>query len=265
VASHAAALGADSALISRIGCDADGEMLENWVRQRGVRGFLQRDPQHPTGSVEIRPGPCYDIAAPAAWDFIESPGGIPSGVGAVVFGTLAQRHPVSRRTIRGLIDSARGARVPVLCDLNLRPPFYDEETVLWSLRNCDVLKINREELRLVSDLLGARGNDEELFRGLLREFSITKGALTAGGEGAVLLEDGNLFRQPAQEVACIVDAVGAGDAFAAVLATGLARGLSLRSVAAPASALAAFVVSQQGATPAIPRVLAARINAMLGV
>ena len=267
VASHAAALCEDSILVSRIGCDADGERLDNWVRQRGLRGLLQRDREQPTGSVEVRPGPRYDIAAPAAWDFIEMSVDLPAAAvvaGAVVFGTLAQRHPVSRRTIRTVVEAARGARIPVLCDLNLRPPFLDGETVLWSLRHCDVLKINREELGLVSDLLGAAGGEEALFGGLLREFSIARGVLTLGDEGALFFEEGNFFRQPAQNVAGVADPVGAGDAFTAVMAVALARGLPLRAAAAPAAALAAFVVSQCGATPELPTDLVARINALLG-
>jgi len=267
VASHAAALDEDCVLVSRLGGDADGEMLQNWVRQRGICGLLQPDREHPTGWVEIRPGPRYEIASPAAWDFIEPADDISAavaGAGSVAFGTLAQRHPVSRQTIRILVAAARRAGIPVLCDLNLRPPFFDEETVLWSLRHCDVLKINREELDVVSGLLGAAGNTEDLFRGLTREFSIARGVLTLGEDDALFFEDGDFFRQPAQNVDGVSDPVGAGDAFTAVIAVALARGLPLRSAAPPAAALAAFVVSQRGATPELPSELVARINAMLG-
>ena len=267
VASHAAALGENSVLVSRIGCDADGETLEVSIRQRGVRALLQRDEAKATGLVEIRPGPRYEIYSPAAWDFIEPADDVSAavaGAGSVVFGTLAQRHPVSRQTIRASVAAARGAEIPVLCDLNLRPPFFDEETVLWSLRHCDVLKINREELDVVSGLLGAVGNAEDLFGGLMREFSVARGVLTLGEEGALFFEDGDFFRQPAQVVARVSDPVGAGDAFAAVIAVALVRGLPLRLAASPAAALAAFVVSQCGAMPELPTELVVRINAMLG-
>jgi fructokinase len=62
-----------------------------------------------------------------------------------------------------------------------------------------------------------------------------------------------------------VDAVGAGDAFTAVVAVALQRGVSLRQAGPAAAELSAYVVSQAGATPAVPGELAARINAMLGV
>ena len=217
--------------------------------------------------MNVSPGPRYEIASPAAWDFIESTGAALAAAAearVVVFGTLAQRQPVSRRTIRALVETARTAGAPVLCDLNLRAPFFDEETLLWSLRHCDVLKLNREELDVVSGFLGAAGVSEDLFAGLLREFGIPCGVLTEGSEGALVWERGEVSRHEAEAVPGVVDTVGAGDAFSAVLAAAMARGISLSKAAAPAAALAAHVVSRRGATPEIPRELAARVNALLG-
>jgi fructokinase len=137
-----------------------------------------------------------------------------------------------------------------LADLNLRAPFYDDETVLWTLRHCDALKLNREELAEVSRLIGAAGGELDLFTGLLREFGIARGVLTAGGDGAWIFEKGALTYEPAVSGVEVVDPVGAGDAFTAVLTCGLSRGLSLRESAPSAARLAAWVVSCRGATPA---------------
>ena len=269
VAYHIATLGQSVEIVSRAGDDTAGRELTGWLAAHSVgTRFLQIDPSHPTGFVNVLPGPRYEIAAPAAWDFIEladAAWAAVSDAGAVVFGTLAQRQPVSRGTIRALVGAARGAGVPVLCDLNLRAPFFDEETILWSLRHCDVLKLNREELDIVSDLLGAAGARTDLFVGLLREFSIARGVLTEGGDGALIYEDGRVSRHAAEAVTDVSDTVGAGDAFTAVLAVALARGIPLSAAEAPAAALAASVVSKPGATPAIPAELSARINAMLSV
>lgn len=268
-ACHVAALGQRAEVVSRVGDDSAGRELSEWLGSHSVgRRFLQSDPSQATGSVNILPGPRYEIAAPAAWDFIEPTDAASAAVtdaGALVFGTLAQRQPLSRRTIRALVESARASGVPVLCDLNLRAPFFDEETILWSLRHCDVLKLNREELDIVSGLLGAAGARADLFAGLLREFGIARGVLTEGEEGALTCEDGRLSRRAAEVVTDIADTVGAGDAFTAVLAAALARGIPLPTAAAPAAALSAFVASKPGATPAVPSELAARIKAMLGV
>jgi len=269
VACHVAGLGENAALVSRIGNDADGQRLNDWLKERGVGAdFLQADESYPTGTVVVREGPCYEIADFAAWDFLEPTEEnqrVAANAGAVVFGTLAQRQPASRKTIRALVATARTAGVPALCDLNLRPPFYDEETVLWSLRNCDLLKLNTAELRAVSRILHAEGESTELFAGLLREFSIPRGVLTCGEGGAWLHENAEIWHQPAAKPETLVDAVGAGDAFTAVVAVALQRGVSLRQAGPAAAELSAYVVSQAGATPAVPGELAARINAMLGV
>jgi fructokinase len=268
VACHVTALGKSAWLVSRIGSDADGQRLTGWLQQRNVGvDLLQTDIAHPTGTVVVREGPHYDIAEFAAWDFLdltEANRLAAVNAGVMVFGTLAQRQPASRKTIRALVNAARSANVHVLCDLNLRPPFYDGETVLWSLRNCDLLKLNAEELRAVSRILHAEGESAELFAGLLREFSIPRGVLTCGEGGAWLHENAEIWHQPAAKPETFVDAVGAGDAFTAVVAVALQRGVSLRQAGPAAAELSAYVVSQAGATPAVPGELAARINAMLG-
>lgn len=262
---YAAVLGQRAEIVSRVGDDTAGRKLTEWLGSHSVgTRFLQKDPNQATGSVNVLPGPRYEIAAPAAWDFIERTDAASVGLGkagALVFGTLAQRQPVSRGTIRAMVETACAAGVPALCDLNLRAPFFDEETILWSLRHCDVLKLNREELDIVSGLLGAAGARADLFAGLLREFGIARGVLTEGEEGALICEDGRVSRHAAEAATDVADTIGAGDAFTAVLAVALARRVPLSAAAAPAAALAAFVVSQPGATPAIPSELAARIRA----
>ena len=259
VAFHARALGHPSSLLSRLGTDEDGSLLRDWLGSSGVDDRLcQTDARHRTGAVRIgmlpSGGPFYDIMAPAAWDFLEATGPALDAAGQAdvfVYGTLAQRHPESRRAIRTLAQAALGGGGQVLADLNLRAPFYDDETVLWTLRHCHVLKLNHEELAVVSHLLGAAGCGEDLFTGLLREFGIGRGVLTAGADGAWIFEDGSLVHQPAVP-AVQVDPVGAGDAFCAALAVGVAAGRTLRDSAPRAARAAAFVVSRHGAAPPLP-------------
>lgn len=269
VACHVAALGETVDLVSRVGSDGQGTGLADWLGGRCVRlDLLQTDSVYPTGSVLVHPGPRYEISGPAAWDFIEhSAAGCAAvaGARAVVFGTLAQRQPVSRRTIRSLVTAARAAGVAALCDLNLRAPFYDEETVLWSLRNCDVLKLNLEELLVVSAMLNAGGSKEALFCGLLREFSIPRGVLTFGADGALLADEGGIWPQPAEPISSFADAVGAGDAFTAVIAVALVRGVSLKRAGMAASVLAANVISSLGATPDLPDAIVVRLEELLSV
>ena len=70
--------------------------------------------------------------------------------------------------------------------------------------------------------------------------------------GAVLLSaSGERSDLPAPTTK-VVDTVGAGDSFTAVLVIGLLSGLSLPTINAWGNRVAAFVASQSGATPHLP-------------
>jgi fructokinase len=210
-------------------------------------------------------GPVYDIAAPAAWDFIEETApasGMTVPAAVVVYGTLSQRHPVSRSTIRAAVTTARAAGALAVADLNLREPFFDEEIVLWTLRNCDLLKLNVEELQLVSGLLGARGEAGVLLDGLVREFGLHRAVLTCGEEGSYIFDHGRTWQQPAVPTEPC-DTVGAGDAITAVLSAALALGVPLHEAAPLGAEVASFVVSQTGAMPRWPDDLVDRARQVL--
>ena len=210
-------------------------------------------------------GPVYDIAAPVAWDFIEetaSASGMAVPAPVVVYGTLSQRHPVSRSTIRAAVTTARAAGALAVADLNVREPFFDEEIVLWTLRNCDLLKLNVEELQLVSGMLGARGEAGVLLDGLVREFGLHRAVLTCGEGGACIFDHGRTWQQPAVPTEPC-DTVGAGDAMTAVLSAALALGVPLHESAPLGAEVASFVVSQTGAMPRWPDDLVDRARQVL--
>lgn len=269
VAFHAVSAGESAGLVSRVGADARGCHLREWLSAAGLTDdLLQVDDSHPTGTVQVRlydAGPSYDIGWRAAWDFIGATGKALEVVRracVLVFGTLAQRHPVSRATIRALVGQARSSGAFTVADLNLRAPFFDEETLLWTLRHADLVKLNREELSVVSQMLGAAGETMTLFEGLVREFGLQCAVLTCGEAGAWFSEEGRTWHQPAFP-AKVVDTVGAGDALTAVLAVARARGITLQASAPLAAEVSAYVVSQPGATPGWPEALAKRVRESL--
>jgi len=256
VAFHLANLRAVSAaLCSRVGDDDHGHDLRQWLSEVGVAtDLLASDDKYPTGVVRLRSdagGPSYDIVAPAAWDHIAASAEAMEAAGqaaVVVYGTLAQRHPDSRSAIRALVTKARVSGALLLADLNLRAPFFDEETVFWTMRHCHVLKLNSGELRTVSEMLGARGDDKALFAGLVREFDLPRAVMTCGADGALVFDDGCIWRQAAAS-AEVRDTVGAGDAITAVLAASLALGVKWEEAMPLGAEVAAFVLSQGGAMP----------------
>jgi fructokinase len=259
VAFHAGASTAvEAEVVSRIGDDARGRELRARLRGAGIKdGLVQVDGARPTGTVQVRldaNGPGYEIGAPAAWDFLAESAENTTAAQAssvVVFGTLAQRHPVARQTIRSLVGQARASGALAVADLNLRAPFFDDEVIFWTLRHCDLLKLSREELLIVSGRLGADGEMSSLFEGLVREFGLRRAVLTCGGDGACFFDQGCTWRQSAVATE-LCDTVGAGDAMTAILSAALALGVPLREAAPLGAEVASFVVSQAGAMPHWP-------------
>src|SRR5262249_6821999 len=199
----------------------------------------------------------YEFAADAAWDNLAWSNGLEqlaARADAVCFSTLGQRSEISRQTIQRFVQATPAACLRVL-DINLRPPFWSEEIVLQSLHLANVLKLSDAELSILVDMLHWRGEDLELLQRLLDRFSLQLVALTRGAAGVILLsESGERSDMPGQPTV-VVNTVGAGDSFAAVLVIGLLSGHPLAKINAWGNRVAAFVSSQAGATPQIPNYL----------
>jgi fructokinase len=150
-----------------------------------------------------------------------------------------------------VMHAANPAALRIL-DINLRPPFWTPEIVRDSLALANVLKLNDEELPILAHVLGLDSTPDAFLSAVLDRFSLRLVALTRGANGAVLLSaDGERSEQPGVPVA-VVDTVGAGDAFTAALALGLTHQWPLDRTNRWASAVAAFVCTQLGATPTFP-------------
>ena len=79
---------------------------------------------------------------------------------AVCFGSLAQRYEASRRTIYKFLDATPKDCLRIF-DINLRQNFYSKEVIRESLKRCNVLKINDEELVIIGRMFGYPGLDFE--------------------------------------------------------------------------------------------------------
>lgn len=252
VAYNLTTLGLDVNLISRIGDDLPGrrtldELKKLHVSARGV----QQDPDYPTGRVTVTVSnnePSFEIVAPAAWDAIAiEPARKIAGESpfVLVFGTLAQRSATSRETIRALWKLA-----DFRCyDVNLRPPFTTQDLVHDSLAVAEVVKVNREELKILGAWFKTEAEDARESAAALRaKFTINTLVVTSGSDGSWVLCEQGFFSHPGFPVA-VVDTVGAGDDFfAAIIACRLA-GMEWPDILARANRRGAFVASRSGATP----------------
>ncbi len=249
----AAALGARSCIVSAVGGDPAGREILEHVRRAGIDPeYIAVDPEHPTGTVSVqvdcRGIPSFTIHEGAAWDnivFNERSGDLAAAADAVCFGTLAQRSETSRKSIFRFIES-----VPADClriyDVNLRQRYYSSEIIRESLRQCDVLKLNEQELVVVAEILSIGGSESEILQRITRDYGLKLAALTLGEKGSRLASPGEDSFMEALKVQ-VVDTIGAGDAFTAALTMGLLQRLPLRVIHENATRLAGFVCTHHGA------------------
>ena len=260
-AAHAKGLGADAALVSRVGNDALGREIRERLMRRGLVTLpIQKDAVAPTGTVDVDVDaagqPHYTIREDAAWDRLEVDDHARASVAsssAVCFGSLGQRSPAARAAIQSLIAGARPETLRVF-DVNLRSPFWTPEVVEQSLALANALKLNDQELPILAGLFGIVGDDRERLHGLAIRSNLRLVALTRGAHGSLLLADGKWSEHPGVPVV-VKDAVGAGDAFTAALVMGYLRGHDLDAINDHANRVAAYVCTQPGATPELPAAL----------
>lgn len=261
-ACHAAALGAEAWIVSAVGADELGDRAVDQLRAQGARvDHIARDREHATGRVNVtldaEKRPTFEIATDAAWDHIPWSDGLEQLAGradAVCFGTLAQRSPVSRETLHRFLRETRPSALRIF-DVNLRKHFHDREMIERSLELASAVKLNEDELPVVASLCGIRpARTPATLKALARQYGLQLVALTCGPRGAILVAGDEESVEPATAV-CVVDTVGAGDAFTAALVCDFLRGVSLTEANRRANAVAAFVCSLSGATAPLPRAL----------
>jgi fructokinase len=258
-ACHARALGAESALVSRVGNDDLGREILRRLNAVGVStATVGVDGRWPTGTVAVELAadgqPRFTINADAAWDHIAADAASVEaawGCDAICFGTLAQRSPGSQHAIRSLVAAAPSEALRVL-DLNFRPPFVDRPTVRASLDLANVLKLNDQEMPQLAEMLKLRSHSPaEQLAELGERCAVRLVALTRGAGGSLLWADGRLSDHPGFEVE-VADAVGAGDAFTAAMVLNYLKGRDLDQINDRANRVAAYVCTQSGATPSLP-------------
>ena len=250
---HVARLGRAGLAISAVGKDELGNELVGLLEHSGINYDVQRT-EYPTSTVVVTLGeqgiPRYEICEPVAWDFVRMKPEweeMAKNASAVCFGSLAQRGEVSRGTIRRLVSLVPDGACKVF-DINLRQHFYSKQLIKESLSLCNILKINDEELDLVSGMFGLPGTQDEICRTLIADYHLKLLVLTCGTNGSYLYtaERTTFKKTPKVEVA---DTVGAGDSFTAAVVAGLLSGKSMEETHERAVRLSAFVCTSKGAMP----------------
>jgi fructokinase len=249
---HVKKLSGNVNFISAVGNDAEGKIILDFLKNENFPiDHIQVLEDKPTGKVIIGLNqnkiPQFDIRENAAYDFIELSAEVRNNIqkksGLIYFGTLCQRNSISQNSINALI------KTPVLkiYDVNIRQNFYTRKILETSLKACSILKVNEDELNLICTIcLETNSSFYEKVKILMNKYKIKYLAVTKGNKGAELFShsESNFCRTPKCNV---VDTVGAGDAYTAILSLGIMNNLDLEETNYLAVSFASEVIKQKGA------------------
>lgn len=243
-------------MVSRVGKDDLGKQIQQTLQSRDVdTSSIQSDDAAPTGrvNVEMVDGePNYEIIQNVAWDNIEWNdllASLAKQAAGITFGSLAQRSPTSRATIQRFLDQATGA--VKLFDVNLRQDFYSAEILKTSCELANAVKLNKDELAVVTDSL--KLDHSNPVKSLLESYNLRAVILTHGQKGTeLIMPEGTCTAPvpsfPKEEGS---DPVGAGDACGATCLLGLVLSWEPQNIVTAANRVGAYVASRRGATPEI--------------
>ncbi|CAK7037870.1 ATP-dependent 6-phosphofructokinase [anaerobic digester metagenome] len=248
---HASRLGAESYAISAVGNDPLGDEIMHEILKIDI-GYLIQRVNYPTGTVlvKLKGGiPNYTIIENVAWDHIpltEDMKQLAKRADAICFGTLAQRSKTSRKTIQTLLSFVSKDAYRIF-DINIRQHYYSKEIIVSSLRNCNVFKINDDELLLIKKIFEIDTKTEtDACKWFVETFNLKYMILTAGADYSAIytFNDVSYIKTPKVEVA---DTVGAGDSFMGAFISSILDGKTLVEAHQVAVSRAAFVCTQVGA------------------
>lgn len=253
VAYHLNQLGIDSSIVSRVGDDQNGKDLKSFIDGKGIPvQFIQKDTEYKTSEVAVRISEdkevSYDILYPVAWDFISSDSQVEQMVkqaDAFVYGSLSARAEMTSNTLYRLLENASYK----VFDINLRPPFIDQEKLENLLHMADLLKLNKQELELIAGWYNQENNTElQMTSFLLDRFDIKEMIVTKGSFGASYYNEIKEIHQRACQVV-VQDTIGSGDAFLSGFIAARLNGKSDEYALEYATAIGGLVTMNAGACP----------------
>ena len=252
VAYHLKKLGNNPQLISKIGEDEWGQKLIDLLVKSDIKtDYIKTDKLLSTGKVNATIGEnnevSYNIVKPVAWDNIEWQQGfepIMKSADYFVYGSLAARSDVSRKTLFELLSFAKNK----VLDVNLRAPHYTKELLESLMPDVHLLKMNEDELVIISDWFFDLKKEEDRINALQNKFNIPNIVVTKGGAGAIYNCKEKYFYQDGFKVK-VADTIGSGDCFLAAFLTGLHKNDRPENILQFACAAGALIASYSGACP----------------
>ena len=255
---QAGQLGAAALAISSIGDDVRGQRTLSTLQEYGVvTDHITVVDGVPTGYVQARVDAdgvaAYEFPAEVAWDRIaieSATWAIAPQLRAICFGSLAQRAEHSREAIHSFLKALPPGVLKIF-DLNIRQDYYSTEIIRDSLIQADILKLNDDEIALLTRQEGLKGSTEQRLTALVERYRLSLAVLTRGERGSLLVSPTATADHCGYQ-ADVVDTIGAGDSFTAVIAMGMLRGYALDKINEHANLVAAHVCGRRGAMVVLP-------------
>jgi len=254
VAWHLHGLGLNPLLVSAVGDDMYGDEIRKSMQAWGMNTeAVQTIQRYPTGTVQVglqNGSPSFDIVKDVAYDFIEKPQKLDNRINTcklMYHGSLALRSEASKQTILGL---RKEAGLPVFVDVNLRAPFWDNDFIEEIINGADWVKLNDEELQLLSNEDSKDFDESEIVVNAQRfrnQHDIKVVIITRGKEGAFVVTENVTEHVQAAPVVEMVDTVGAGDGFSAMTIAGILQGWDYIKTLEAASLFASKICGLRGA------------------
>ena len=270
IAVGAARFGASAAFLGGAGADRWGRWLEATLRSEGVdlSGFrLVEGVETPYARVTVSPAgepsfgfggdreDCVVAAAGAAEEALAGPPGV------FVFGSDTLIGGRERAMTLRAQRLARDRSWTVLYDPNLRPVRWSDRRAMLRVASSPISEATIVKANAAEAMALTAASGPEDAAGAMLAAGASIAVITQGGAGVTLCSTGRPPLRLRARPADVVDATGAGDAVAAVLAAALAAGAEpggLRAVLELAVAVAAGVVGAAGALAGLPPADAAR-------
>ncbi|KQR53676.1 hypothetical protein ASF88_02110 [Leifsonia sp. Leaf336] len=227
-ASAAAQLGADVVMFGAVGQDADGDLALATLRAVGVDVESVRRVAEPTGVALIVTDDAGEnqivVCAGANAEVVAPPADVSPGDRA--FDVLIAQLEIPAEVVEAAFLATDAFTV-----LNASPARELPERLV---RRADLIVVNEHEYAAMESLRAAR-----------------RVVVTYGGAGSALFENGERTATVPAVPATVVNSVGAGDAYCAAVALGLAAGADPCSALATASAVGAAAVADPASQPAL--------------
>ena len=154
-------------------------------------------------------------------------------------------------TIRQFLDDTPEDCLKIF-DINLRQQFYTKDVIEESLKRCNILKINDEELVVIKRMYGYDDLDMRgICEKMLAEYGLKMLVLTCGTNGSYVFAQGLTSFQETPKVT-VADTVGAGDSFTGSFCAAILNGKAMEEAHRMAVKVSAFVCTQNGAMPTLP-------------